>query len=93
MDRSIMNECINKKMIVDSEMLEEIRSACAKHGQMPLFTEICELLGRPEDDDYEYVDDSESDSDSDTDDEGVVMGKIEPEVINSEVVGGFHRLT
>ena len=76
---------------IDSEQLEEIRTECAKHGRMDLFTQICHIIGREEDDDYVAV--SNSESESDTDDEPVSMGETVKESLEV-VVGedGFQSL-
>jgi hypothetical protein len=87
-----MDSVQTKKVLayVDDDKLEEIRSECAKFGQMELFSRICMVLGREDDDDYEFPE-TESDE-STTDDDGVTMGVTVEERIQVTERDGFHSI-
>ena len=68
---------------LDLDQLEELRTECAKRGQMELFSHICLVIGREDDEDYVYyVSTDETDESEEEDSEKVAF----------IVKDGFHEL-
>jgi len=71
---------------LDLDQLEELRTECAKRGQMELFSHICLVIGREEDDDYVYY------VSTDETDESDIENSEEDEEVAFIVKDGFHEL-
>lgn len=81
---------INKHYWTDDQ-IEEVRTECAKRGQLDLFFQICIMLGREDLEDY-VPSESES-SDEEEDYETVEMGEEVEETIESQKSeDGFYSL-
>ena len=84
-------EVINKHYWTDDQ-IEEVRTECAKRGQLDLFYQICIMLGREDLEDY-VPSESESSDEEEEDYETVEMGEEVEETIESQKSeDGFYSL-
>tara|TARA_R110000824_G_scaffold3860_1_gene18494 strand:+ start:5542 stop:5772 length:231 start_codon:yes stop_codon:yes gene_type:complete len=63
---------------ITNHQFEEIREICVSRGQMRIFSEICTLIGREDEDDYIDIsgDESEDYDEADMEEEDIIFGSI-----------------